>query len=122
VVCWGVGTCHEDLFRLAHDALGHFGTDKSYAALRDSYHWPNMRTDLVESYIPACVDCQCNKSSTSKPHGPLHPLPIPEAQGESVAMDFIGPLPEDEGYNCILSMSLRLRCEDCSHTDEYCCR
>ena len=103
-----VGTCREDLFRLAHDVLGHFGTDKSYAALRDSYYWPNMRTDLVESYIPACVDCQRNKSSTSKPHGPLHPLPIPEARGDSVAMDFIGPLPEDEGYNCILSMTDRV--------------
>jgi len=28
-----VGTLREDLFRLAHDSLGHFGFDKSYAAL-----------------------------------------------------------------------------------------
>jgi len=100
-----VGTCCEDLFRLAHDVQGHFGADKSYAALRDSYYWPNMRRDLVEAYIPACVECQRNKSLTSKPHVPLHPLPIPEARGESVALDFIGPLPEDEGFNCILSMT-----------------
>jgi hypothetical protein len=103
-----VGTCREDLFCLAHDTLGHFGMDKSYAALRDSYYWPNMRTDLMEAYIPACIDCQRNKSSTSKPHGPLHPLPIPGAWGDSVALDFIGLLPEDEGYNCILSMTDRM--------------
>lgn len=33
----------EALFYLAHDALGHFGGDKSYASLRHSYYWPNMR-------------------------------------------------------------------------------
>ena len=33
----------ENLFRLAHDNLGHFGTDKSYHALRDEFYWPNMR-------------------------------------------------------------------------------
>ena len=32
----------ENLFRLAHDTLGHFGSDKLYAALRDAYYWPNM--------------------------------------------------------------------------------
>jgi hypothetical protein len=32
----------ENLFRLAHNTLGHFGADKSYASLRDTYYWPNM--------------------------------------------------------------------------------
>lgn len=40
-----------------------------------------------------------------KPAGPLHPLPIPDEQGNSIAMDFIGPLPEDEGYNCLLMIT-----------------
>jgi hypothetical protein len=73
------GTCCEDLFCLAHDTLGHFGTDKAYASLRDSYYWPNMRHDLCKLYIPSCIDCQCNKSHTTKPAGPLHPLPVPES-------------------------------------------
>jgi hypothetical protein len=33
----------ELLYNLAHDTPGHFGFDKSYEALRDSYYWPNMR-------------------------------------------------------------------------------
>ncbi len=33
-----VGNIHEDLFLVAHDCLGHFGADKAYAALRDSYY------------------------------------------------------------------------------------
>jgi hypothetical protein len=37
------GSLREDLFRLAHDSLGHFGFTKSYTALRNNYYWPNMR-------------------------------------------------------------------------------
>lgn len=36
--------------------------------------------------------------------GPLHPLPVPDARFESVAIDFIGPLPPDEGHNSIVTM------------------
>lgn len=103
-----VTSIRETLFRLAHDTLGHFGADKSYASLRDAYYWPNMRRDLEQAYIPSCVDCLRNKSRTSKQPGPLHPLPIPEDRGSSVAMDFIGPLPLDDSYDCILTMTDRL--------------
>jgi len=88
--------------------MGHFGADKAYANLRESYYWPNMRRDLENAYVPGCVDCQRNKSQTSKPRGPLHPLHVPDERGSSVAMDFVGPLPEDEGFNCILTMTDRL--------------
>jgi hypothetical protein len=98
----------ERFFQLAHDSLGHFGADKSYAALRDSYYWPNMRRDLQDAYIPSCSDCQRNKSPTTRPPGPLHPLPVPDNRGDSVAIDFIGPLPEDEGYDMLITMTDRL--------------
>jgi hypothetical protein len=103
-----VGDVRESLFRLAHDCLGHFGADKSYAALRDAYYWPNMQQDLELSYIPGCVDCQCNKSRTTKPAGLLHPLPVPDDHCTSIGLDFIGPLPLDEGFDCILTMTARL--------------
>lgn len=96
----------EDLFHLAHDTCGHFGADKSYAMLADSYYWPHMRRDLCKFYVPACEDCQRNKGRTAKNvKGPLHPLPIPEARCDSVGMDFIGPLPVDQGFDCILTMT-----------------
>jgi hypothetical protein len=79
----------ENLFRLAHDVLGHFGSDKSYAMLRDDYYWPNMRRDLEKAYILGYKDYQGNKSSTHKPQGLLHPLPTPDNCGDSVAIDFI---------------------------------
>lgn len=45
------------LFQLAHDNLGHFSADKSYASLCNAYYWPNMHCDLEQAYIPACTDC-----------------------------------------------------------------
>ena len=88
-----------------HDTLGHFGFDKTYGSLRSAYYWPNMRRDLEKGYVASCPECQRNKSSTSKPIGPLHPLPIPDQCGDSVAIDFIGPLPEDDGNNCIITFT-----------------
>ena len=70
-----------------------------------------MRTDLEEGYIPSCIECQRNKSSTFKPSGPLHPLPVPDDRCQSIAMDFIGPLPDDKGFNCILTISDQLNSE-----------
>lgn len=102
-----VGNLRENLFRLAHDDMGHFGSDKSYATLRDTYYWPNMRRDLENSYVPGCEECQRNKSRTMRKAGPLHPLPVPEGRGSSVGIDFIGPLPLDDGHNCIVTMTCR---------------
>jgi hypothetical protein len=99
---------HETIFRLAHDSMGHFGMDKSYLLLRHEYYWPNMQWDLGESYIPSCVECQRNKAPTPKPHSPLHPLPVPDNRGDSVAVDFIRLLPVDAGYDCIMTMTDRL--------------
>jgi len=98
----------EELFRLAHDISGHFGADKSYATLWDAYYWPNMRWDLEKAYIPSCTDCLRNKSATRKPTGPLHSLPIPDERGDSMGIDFIRPLPCDDEFDCILSMTDRL--------------
>lgn len=97
----------ETLFRIAHDRLGHFGNPKTYETLRSSFYWPNMRRDLENAYIPSCADCQRNKSRTTKPVGPLHPLPVPDQRCDSVAIDFIGPLPPDEGFNSIVTFTDR---------------
>lgn len=54
------------------------------------------------------MECQCNKGKTTRKAGPLHPLPIPERRGDSVAIDFVGPLPLDDGFDCIVTMTDRL--------------
>jgi hypothetical protein len=101
----------ESLFQLAHDNLGHFGTEKSYDSLQNDFYWLNMRKDLVNVYVPSCTDCQRNKNSTSKPSSPLHPLPIPDKCFDSVTIDFIGPLPKDNSFNMIVTMTDRLNAD-----------
>lgn len=98
----------ENLFRLAHDDLGHFGGDKSYGNLQRSFYWPNMRRDLYKAYVPSCPECQRNKSRTTKVLGPLHPLPVPDDHFTSVAIDFVGPLPKDGPFDSIVTMTDRL--------------
>ena len=63
---------------------------------------------LRDGYIPLCIDCQWNKSSMTKSSGPLHPLPMPNRRCESIAMDFIGPLPLDNGCDYLLTITDRL--------------
>lgn len=96
---------HELLFHLAHNVLGHFGFTKTYGSLHELCYWPNMRWDLEQTYIPACAECQHNKGSTQRPLGPLHPLSMLDQHGDSIAMDFIGPLPEDAGFDCIMTFT-----------------
>jgi hypothetical protein len=103
-----VGNIRKELFRLAHENLGHFGSEKSYATMCSDFYWPQMRTELEGTYVPGCGACQRNKSSTKRRVGPLHPLPIPDERGDSVAIDFVGPLPVDEGYDCIITITDRL--------------
>lgn len=64
-----------------------------------------MQCDLEQGYITSFPDCQCNKSSTNKPYRLLHPLPIPDQLRDSVAIDFIGPLLEDDGKNSIITFT-----------------
>lgn len=103
-----VGDLREVFFRLAHDSLGHYGINKMYASLCNAYYWPNMRKELETGYVPSCDECQQNKSSTAKAAGPLHPLPIPDKRGDSVTIDFVGPLPEDHGFNRVVTFTDRL--------------
>ncbi|KAF7783245.1 hypothetical protein Agabi119p4_2621 [Agaricus bisporus var. burnettii] len=108
IVIPNVASLRERLFYLAHDQLGHFGVDKSYDNLRSSFYWPNMRRDLEKAYVPSCESCQMNKSTTSLRSGPLHPLPIPDERFASIAIDFIGPLPLEHGFDFLATITDRL--------------
>lgn len=95
----------EHLFTLAHNNLGHFGSEKSYASLWEDFYWPNMQKNLTQGYVPGCPDCQQNKSVTSKTPRPLHLLPVPIGHFDLVVIDFMGPLPKDDGFDTIMMMT-----------------
>ena len=64
-----------------------------------------MCRDFEHGYIASCPDCQYNKSTTNKPYKLLHPLHLPDQRGDSVAIDFIGPLPGNEGKSSIATFT-----------------
>ncbi|GBG75826.1 hypothetical protein CBR_g21071 [Chara braunii] len=70
-----------------HDARGHFGFLKSYAALSQRFFWKEMRSDMLR-YVETCELCQRNKVQRKPPLGLLKPLPIPDRPAQSVSIDF----------------------------------
>ena len=90
------GALRENLFRMAHDTLGHFCAGNWYANLRSAYYWPRMSAELENA---------CIKGSTKRPIGPQYPLPI--QREEAIAWQSIswGPFQVDDGYDCIVTMA-----------------
>ena len=83
---------------------GHFGVFKTWKGLTRVFWWPGMLKD-VKAHVDSCASCQMNKSSNKKPGGALQPLPLPNAQWETVTMDLITELPgSDRGHDAILVM------------------
>ncbi|GBG87781.1 hypothetical protein CBR_g45936 [Chara braunii] len=75
------------LMSKCHDARGHFGVLKSYAALSQRFFWKEMRSDMLH-YVETCELCQRNKVVRRPPLGLLKPLHIPDAPAQSVSIDF----------------------------------
>ncbi|CAL8465899.1 g5435 [Coccomyxa elongata] len=99
------GGTREDVLRLVHDSPtgGHMGANKTLAALKRLYWWPRMRRTVTD-YVRGCEACQAAKSSTVKPLGLLHPLPIPGEPWASVSMDFMGPYPRTRSGNDFIAV------------------
>jgi hypothetical protein len=72
-----------------------------------------MRHNIGKVYVLSCAHCQRNKSHTTKPVGPLYLLPVPDGRCDSVTIDFIGPLPKDDGFDCILTITDHLGSDVC---------
>ena len=63
---------------------------------------------FVISWLDTCGTCQVTKTSTQRPVGLLHPLPIPNRPWGSIGMDFVGPFPESSGYDYLWVVICRL--------------
>jgi hypothetical protein len=61
------------------DWLGHFGHEKMFSKLNESYFWPGMRAD-VKIFVDRCRICQHSKGKRQNA-GFYQPLPIPDRRG-----------------------------------------
>ncbi|SGY12583.1 BQ5605_C011g06548 [Microbotryum silenes-dioicae] len=91
----------------AHDAQGHLGDMKTYRTVQQAYFWPNMSRD-VKHYIQQCDSCQRTKARTTRIAGKLHLFPVPTQPMADIAIDFIGPLPANKGFDRVLTITDRL--------------
>jgi hypothetical protein len=91
----------------AHNVVGHLGADKTLHYIRQWFWWSTMHRDTTE-YCKSCGKCQMIKTSNQRPSGLLHSLPIPTRPWESIGIDFMGPLPESDGYDYIMVVICRL--------------
>jgi len=77
-----------------HDTkvAGHMGQDKTIELIRRNFWWAKMDERIID-FVRSCLECQRNKAARHHPYGLLHPLELPCALWQSIAMDFITDLP-----------------------------
>ena len=97
------------ILELYHDSIpaGHPGREKTLALVARHYYWPRM-SEYVHRYVDGCDLCQRAKPRHQRPHGPLQPVEVPEGPWQTMTTDYIGPLPESEGYDAILVVADKL--------------
>lgn len=84
-----------------HDSAfsgGHFGIKRTFYKLRDRFFWPHMYADIVR-HVLSCLQCKRLKPSRRKPDGHLHPIAPPACVWDTVAMDYVGPVPASSSGN-----------------------
>ena len=86
----------ENLVREKHSGglAGHFGHDKTFAKMNESYYWPSMRAD-VKRFVDRCRICQHAKGRKQNT-GLYQPLPVPARPWEAISMDFVLGLPRTQ--------------------------
>jgi hypothetical protein len=92
----------ENLLKEKHSGglAGHFGNDKTFAKLNESYFWLGMRED-VKIFVDRCRFFQHSKGRKQNV-GFYHPLPIPERPWDAISMDFVLGLPRRQrGFDSI---------------------
>ena len=91
---WVPASARQLVLTECHDAptAGHFGVDKTVAAVKQVYYWRGLQKD-VEAYVKSCDKCQRTKTSTQKPAGLLQPIPIPTKKWQVISLDLIVSLP-----------------------------
>ena len=71
----------------------HFGTDKTYASLKERFFWPNMY-EYTRIFVTSCLTCQKVKCNTRPAKAPLLPMCIPEKPMNFICID-VAFMPKD---------------------------
>ena len=75
-----------------HEAAGHFGPMKIYAAARRLVFWPRMDED-IRNWTASCASCLRHNTNRGRQGGQLQPLEVPTRPWAAISRDFITGLP-----------------------------
>ncbi len=88
-----------------HPTAGHPGRDETIRKAARIHSWVGMR-QWISDYIKGCANCQQNKIITHRKKVPLYRITTSEnaLPFQQIAMDLITGLPQQHGYNAILTI------------------
>jgi transposase InsO family protein len=92
----------ENLLKEKHNGglAGHFGHEKTFTKLNESYFWPGMRED-VKRFVDRCRSFHHSKGRKQNV-GFYQPLPIPKRPWEAISMDFVLGFPRTQrGFDSV---------------------
>ena len=94
--------------RQYHDrqVAGQWGKHRTQELLSQNFIWDKWLEDVAR-YVAGCVKCPKSKADRHSRQTKLAPMPIGERPFEEIAKDFVGELPESEGFNTILVVTDR---------------
>ena len=109
------GVCPKlEVLRMCYDSgiAGHWGRHRTQELVSRYFWWQGWQED-VATYVAGCQRCQLAKSDRHSKATKLLPMPTGVRPWEEISMDFVGELPESEGFNVILVITDRftkMRC------------
>ena len=106
---WVVPQEHRlEVLRQHHDSqmAGYWGRHQTQELVSLNFIWDKWLEDVAR-YVAGCVKCQKSKADRHSRQTKLVPMPLGERPFEEMAIDFVGDLPESEGFNTILVVTDR---------------
>ena len=94
-----------EVFKLAHDEMGHPGYARTHERLTQGLYIFNLSKKLHE-FLRHCPHCQLNQTPRHKPYGSLQPIYSPARPFHTLTLDFILALPKSrKDLDCIMSVT-----------------
>jgi len=96
---------HRQIVALCHETYiaGHSGCWKALELVFQNYWWPQM-SRYISQYISTCNLCLWTKPWRHSPVGELQLLSVPDAQWNTLSVDFMVELLESSGHDAVITV------------------
>ena len=87
------------IMAVAHSVpmAGHLGRKKTTRRILRRFYWPTIYRDIAD-FCRSCAVCQ-KSSHRQVPRAPMIPIPVVTEPFQRIAMDVVGPLPQNRAGN-----------------------